>query len=76
MTLKGTEARPITKGPIDIVGMNIAVYSGDAAASGLMSHSPAIVFLRENRASGEGPVRLIDYRNNFEVTGEKWNYEV
>jgi hypothetical protein len=77
MTLKGTEARPVAKDQIDFVGMNIAVYSGDAATqlSSVILSPAASFFLHEDRAAGEGPVRLIDYRNNFEVTGEKWNYQ-
>jgi hypothetical protein len=77
MTLKGTEARPVSKDQIDFVDMNIAVYSGDAATqlNSVILSPAASFFLHENRAAGDGPVRLIDYRNNFEVTGEKWNYE-
>jgi hypothetical protein len=77
MTLKGTEARLVNADRTDFVDMNIAVYSGDAASrldSVILSPS-ASFFLHEYRASGDGPVRLIDYSRNFEVTGEKWVYE-
>jgi hypothetical protein len=78
MILKGTEARPtLARDQIEFVDMNIAVFSGDAATqlNSVILSPAARFFLHEDRAAGEGPVRLIDYRNNFEVTGEKWNYE-
>jgi len=77
MTLKGTEARPITADQIDFVDMNIAIFSGDAAAhlDSVILSPAASFFLREDRARGDGAVRLIDYSRNFEVTGENWVYE-
>jgi len=77
MDLQGNEARSISSDQIDIVDMNIAVFSGDAAArpDSVILSPAASFFLRESRASGDGAVRLIDYRNNFEVTGEQWVYE-
>ena len=77
MTLRGTEVHPVSSDRIDVVDINITTFSGDAGAqveSSLLSPS-ASFFLHEYRASGDGPVRLIDYSRNFEVTGEKWVYE-
>ena len=77
MNLQGNEARSVSSDRIDIVDMNIAVFSGDATAriDSVILSPAASFFLHESRASGDGAVRLIDYRNNFEVTGEQWVYE-
>ncbi len=77
MTLRGTEVREVSEDRIDIVDLNITVYSRDAAArtdSSILSPA-ASFFIRENRASGPQSVRLIDYAHNLEVTGEQWTYE-
>jgi hypothetical protein len=77
MTLRGTEVRQVHPGEIAVVGMNITVFSRDAAAqieSILLSPS-ARYFQRDNRASGEQSVRLIDYRDDLEVEGDQWTYD-
>jgi hypothetical protein len=53
------------------------LWTCDAAAqlNSVILSPAARFYLHEYRASGDGAVRLIDYRNNFEVTGEKWVYE-
>jgi hypothetical protein len=77
MTLRGTEVREVSAAQIDIVDMNITVYSQDAAAQidSIILSPAASYFLRENRATGPQTVRLIDYREQLEVTGEQWTYE-
>ena len=78
MTLRGTEVREASADQIDIVDLNITVYSRDAAAqtdSSILSPA-ASFFIREDRASGSQSVRLIDYAHNLEVTGEQWTYDV
>jgi hypothetical protein len=77
MTLRGTEVREVSADQIDIVDLNITVYSKDAAAetdSSILSPA-ASFFIRENRAAGAQSVRVIDYAHNLEVTGEQWTYE-
>jgi len=77
MTLRGTEVREVSADQIDIVDLNITVFSRDAAAqtdSSILSPA-ASFFIRENRATGSQSVRLIDYAHNMEVTGEQWTYE-
>lgn len=75
MTLRGSEV--LTAGPdrIDIVDMNIAVFSGNAATlvDTVLLSPAASFFPRENRASGDSAVRLI--RDDIDVTGENWTYE-
>jgi len=75
MTLRGSEVR--TEGPdrIDIVDMNIAVFSGGPAARvDTVLLSPAASFFpRENRAAGDNLVRLI--RDDIDVTGRQWTYD-
>jgi hypothetical protein len=77
MTLRGTEVREVSADQIDIVDLNITVFSRDAAAATDSSIlSPAASYLiHENRASGSQSVRVIDYAHNMEVTGEQWTYE-
>ena len=75
MTLRGTEVFTVGPDRIDIVDMNIAVFSGDASArvdTVLLSPS-ASFFPRENRAAGDDGVRLI--RDDIDVTGERWSYD-
>jgi hypothetical protein len=75
MTLRGSEV--VTVGPdrIDIVDMNIAVFSGDAAARvDTVLLSPYATFQpKEARAEGGGSVRLV--RDDIDVTGERWTYD-
>jgi hypothetical protein len=77
MTLRGTEVREITADQIDIVDLNITVFSQDAAAriDSIILSPAASYFLKDNRATGPTEVRLIDYREQLEVTGEQWTYE-
>jgi hypothetical protein len=77
MTLRGTEVRQVRPGEIAVVGMNITVFSRDATdriESILLSPS-ALYDQRENRASGEQAVRLIDFRDDLEVEGVQWTYD-
>ncbi len=78
MTLRGTEVREISADQIDIVDLNITVFSHDAAAqiNSIILSPAASYFLKADRATGPQAVRLIDYRDQLEVTGEDWTYEL
>ena len=78
MTLRGPEVREISADRIDIVDLNITVFSQDAAAriDSIILSPAASYFLKDNRATGPSDVRLIDYREQLEVTGEQWTYEL
>jgi len=80
MTLRGTEVHPVSSDRIDVVDINITVFSGDAAervASILLSPS-ASFFPHANSASGAQSVRMIRFRPDgeiaAEITGEDWTY--
>jgi hypothetical protein len=75
MTLRGSEVRPAGADRIDIVDLNIAVFSGDPAARvrTILLSPAASYFANENRASGPQSVRVI--RDDAEITGEDWTYE-
>lgn len=75
MTLRGSEVRPAAGGSIAVTDLSITVFSGDADAkvdSVLLSPS-ATFFPKEQRASGDKSVRLI--QDTIEVTGEDWTYD-
>ncbi|HEX3728853.1 MAG TPA: hypothetical protein VHV47_03550 [Opitutaceae bacterium] len=76
MTLRGTEVHPITVKHIDIVDLNMTVFSGTPAAEIDTSVlSPAASYFPQQRlVSGPGEVRVLDYRHGLEVTGEQWTY--
>jgi hypothetical protein len=75
MTLRGTEVFTVGPDRIDIIDMNIAVFSGNAATrvDTILLSPAASFFPRENRASGRQSVRLI--RDDIDVTGEQWTYD-
>jgi hypothetical protein len=75
MTLRGAQVHPISPERIDVVDLNITVFSGDAAARvrTVLLSSEASFFPRENRASGPGSVRVIE--EDAEITGEDWTYQ-
>jgi hypothetical protein len=75
MTLRGAEVYTVGSDRIDITNMNIAVFSGNAAAriDTILLSPAASFFPRENRASGDKSVRLI--RDDLDVTGERWTYD-
>ncbi len=74
MTLKGDEVRPVTSDRIDIVGMNVNVFSGTAEGrvDSVLLSPEASFLINEKVASGQKTVRLI--RDDIDVTGEVWTY--
>lgn len=75
MTLRGSAVRPGEAGSVAVTDLNITIFSGNADAkvdSVLLSPS-ARFFPKEQRASGDKSVRLI--QDTMEVTGEDWTYD-
>jgi hypothetical protein len=74
MTLRGTEVRQVSEDRIDVVDINITVFSGDASAriDKIILSPSASYFPRENRASGAQSVRVIMVDDGAEITGEDW----
>ena len=75
MTLRGSEARPIGTNRLDVVDMNITVFTGGATAKvESMLLSPAASFFADEKiARGGGSVRFL--QDDLEVTGEQWTYD-
>lgn len=74
MTLRGDEVRPVSADRIDVSGLTVMVYSGDAKAKvdSVLSSPEATFMVNEKVASGERSVRLV--RDDVEVAGERWTY--
>ena len=74
MTLRGDEVRPITADRIDVSGMTVTVFSGDAAAKVVsVLVSPDATFLvSEKLARGDKSVRIV--RDDIDVKGDGWSY--
>jgi 3-deoxy-D-manno-octulosonate 8-phosphate phosphatase (KDO 8-P phosphatase) len=74
MNLGGSEVRPVGTDRIDVVNMNIIVFTGGAAPRvESVITSPAATFLVGERiAHGDQTVRLI--RDDAEVTGLGWTF--
>jgi hypothetical protein len=75
MTLRGTEVRPVSDTRIDIVDMNITVFTGGAAAKveSVLLSPAASFFPKEQIARGRSSVRLL--RDDLEMNGEQWTYD-
>jgi hypothetical protein len=75
ITLRGDEVHPVGADRIEVVNINIIIFSSDAESRpvSILLSPEATFFARENRASGPSSVRLI--RNDGEITGENWSYE-
>jgi len=74
MTARGTEARAIGSKRLDVVNLNLTLFSGDAAARvETILLSPAATFLPDDKiAHGEKSVRFIG--EQLEASGTKWVY--
>jgi predicted phosphodiesterase len=74
MTLRGDEVRPVSADRIDVTGMNVTVFSGnaDAKVDSVLVSPQATFLLNEKIARGDRAVRLV--RDDVDVRGEGWNY--
>jgi hypothetical protein len=74
MTLRGDKVQPVTSDQVDITGMTVTVFSGDARAKvdSFLSSPNASFLINEKVAKGPGTVHLV--RDDSEVTGEEWIY--
>lgn len=75
MNLRGAKASFPLGDQVDVVDLNLTVFSGDAANRiETVILSPAATFLpRQNLARGETGVRVI--RDDLEATGIHWTYD-
>jgi hypothetical protein len=74
-TLRGSSARNVRADEIEVTGFSAVVFSGDATehVDTVLLSPQATFFPKSNRATGDGPVRLI--RDDVEVTGVGWTYD-
>jgi len=75
MTLRGDEAHPVNRDQIDVKGLSIFVYSGDATmhVTTILISPEASFFKDEQRAQGPSHVRMI--RDDGDIEGDDWTYE-
>jgi hypothetical protein len=75
MTLRGDEVRPLSKEAIQVLDLNIEVFSGDASNRivTILLSPDAVFYPDEQRAAGPKAVRLI--RDDAEITGEDWSFQ-
>jgi hypothetical protein len=74
MTLRGDKVQPVSSDRVDITGMTVTVYSGDAKArvESFLSSPEATFLINEKVGKGPGTVHLV--RDDSEVEGEGWTY--
>jgi hypothetical protein len=74
VTLRGDEVRPVSSDRIDVSGMNVTVFSGDAEArvASVLISPEATFLLNEKTVQGDKTVRLV--RDDVDVRGEGWSY--
>ena len=60
---------------VAVTDLNITTYFGDAASrvDSIMLSPAARFFTKENRATGDKTVRVIN--DDFEATGQQWTYD-
>lgn len=73
--LCGAEGIYVDNNRLDVVDLNLTVFSGDASnrVESVFLSPSAIALLGENRVRGPGALRLIT--DDFEATGEDWLYD-
>ena len=75
MTLRGSEARATTSGAVNVVDLNLTVFSGDASnrVETVLLSRAATFQPKENLAHGDQGVRVI--RDDLEAFGTHWTYD-
>jgi lipopolysaccharide export system protein LptC len=73
--LRGAEGVYVDDNRLDVVDLNLTVFSGDASnrVESVFLSPSAVALLGESRVRGPGAVRLIT--DDFEATGEDWQYD-
>ncbi len=74
MTARGARASFPSNNQVEVVNLDLTVFSGDIAAHvETIIRAPAATFLpRENLARGETGVRVL--RDDLEASGDHWSY--
>jgi len=74
MTLRGSRATFPSAHEVNVVDLNLTVFSGDATnrVETIILSSAATFFPQESRALGNQGVRLI--RDDLEAVGREWSY--
>jgi hypothetical protein len=72
--VRGSEARYVSKEQIDIIGLNLSIFTGlpDGQVETLILSPSAQVRPGELQVRGHDAIRVINDR--FEATGSDWNY--
>jgi hypothetical protein len=75
MSLRGAEARFIDANAVNVVDLNLTIFTGDATerVETILLSKAATFRPRDNTAQGDQGVRLI--RDDLEATGTKWLYD-
>lgn len=75
LTLSGSQMKPVSKDQVDVIDLNIIVWSRDGLAKvDTTIVSPEATFLLPKKfAYGKKAVRLV--REDVDVTGEDWTYD-
>jgi lipopolysaccharide export system protein LptC len=75
MTLRGSRATFPSSHQVNVVDLNLTVFSGDAAnrVETIILSTAATFLPQENLAHGDQGVRLI--RDDLEATGRQWTYD-
>jgi len=73
--LCGAEGIYVNDNRLDVVDLNLTVFSGDASnrVESVFLSPSAVVLLNEKRVRGPGALRLIT--DDFEAAGEDWIYD-
>ena len=76
MTLHGDQMKPVTRNELNVVNLNVTVFTGDASAkvTSVVLAPTATFLVSENIAKGKDHVRLI--RDDLDISGDDWVYDV
>ena len=76
MLVRGSEAWLTEPNIIDVKGLTLTIFSGDAAnrVDKMMLSPTAHVLPDAQIISGDSTLRVIDLHDGFEATGEGWRY--